>query len=135
MTQKKLTGKIRFGRPSGDGCDYISIEVTDDSSHTKFLNAEVKYADFALALTGLVAACEFKLHGAENVGKTRETKRVDVFVPFSDFTHRKEVAMKAVRALEQNGWVGRWENALNHNKLRETLKDGNTYEVVYTRLV
>lgn len=132
---EKFTGEIRISCPHGDGLDYIHIEVTDESSRIKFLSAEVKYADFALALTGLGVTCEFRLRGAENVGKTRETKRVDVFVPFSDFTNRKEVALEAVRAVEQDGWVGRWRDALNHHNLRETLGDGNTYEVVYTRLV
>lgn len=130
-----LTGEFRIPRPYGDGCDYISVEITDKSSGIQFLQARVKYADFTLALTGSGAECEYELRGAENVGKAQEVKHEEVFVSESDFGERKTAAMAAVKALESDGWTGRVSNALNHHMLVRYEEGGAVYKVLYTRLV
>lgn len=129
-----LTGEFRISRPYGDGCDYISVEITDKSSGIQFLHTRVKYADFALALTGSGAECEYELRGAENVGKTKEVKHEEVFVPKSDFGKRRTAAMAAVKALESDGWIGRVSNALNHHRQVRNEEGGTVYDVTYTRL-
>jgi hypothetical protein len=111
------------------------VEITDKSSGIQFLHARVKYADFALALTGSGAECEYELRGAENVGKTKEVKHEEVFVPKSDFGERKAVAKAAVEALESDGWTGYVKDALNHHRFIRREEGGSVYKVLYTRLV
>jgi hypothetical protein len=130
-----LMGELRISRPYGDGCDYISVEITDKSSGVQFLSARVKYADFALALTGSGAQCKFKLRGADLIGMIYETKHEEVFVPNFAFKERDATAKKAVEALESDGWIGRVSNALNHHRHIRNEKDGAVYDVIYSRYV
>lgn len=131
-----LTGRFSISRPRGAAeCDYIEVEIVDESSGVRFLQVQVKYADFALALTSLEVGCKYELHGAEDVGKVRETRYEEVFIPDSIFFgDRESLAQVAVEALE-SGWVGNVQDALNHHKEIRREEGGRVQRVLYTRLV
>ena len=135
---KTLPGSISISRPGGsEKCDYISIRFTEEGSRIQFLEARVKYADFAQAITGLVSDCELVLCELNLVGQKREHKTEQVFVPDCPYDEREEVAAQAVAAYEVDGWTGRVEDALNHHKRNNSTasEKGALYRVVFVRWV
>lgn len=109
-----LPGDITISRPQGDGCDYISLQIVDEISRTRFVTVRVKYADFATALTGCAHAdCQIEVNRLDLVGFTIETKRESV--PFDVFKREDQQAIAAALApFEIDGWVGDRENLFNH---------------------
>lgn len=103
-----LPGKLTIGRPSpGDGEPYVSIQLTDDRSGARFVEARIGYADFTAALMGLSQiAVEFATAGLAVVGLQREHKSETVTIPESAFGYdeRHIAAMRAAEPFEVDGW-------------------------------
>ena len=131
-----LEGKITISRPYGVGQRHIEIEVEDRSSGTTFLQLRIGYEGFARAVTGEGhVPCTFKLH-PRHVGLVREHKTVEVFIPAAAFSERETVARRAVLAREEDGWVGRVEDAMNHHRRVEGRVEGGVrYRVSFVRYV
>lgn len=128
-----MKGNITIGRYSSG--NIMFIELRDEASSTLFCKVKTTTNDLMLALTGLgFVDVEFELTAA-NVGKRHQHKTEEVFVPESAFSKREKVAAAAVRALENDGWVGRVEDALNHHCYIRGAEGGGIYRVVYYRWV
>lgn len=113
-----LPGSLQIGCPQGDGCDYFTLEVTDESSHVQFIEIKVSYADMALAMTARRVDCQFNLRGVKLVGSKAEHKMV--VVPFKDRyvedKDRKAVAVKALAPFEVDGWEGDVSDLFNPHR-------------------
>lgn len=73
---KKLKGSIRITRPQcSTGEEIISIRIEDELSATAFLDIEMSYRDFVIALTSGNGEMEFTARGIENVGKRHECEK------------------------------------------------------------
>lgn len=109
-----LVGSIHFGRPQGDSCDYITIEITDELSRVQFVEARIKYADFAHAITGHGdQPVTFALRGIQLVGTRAEYKGERV--PFDCYANRADQAAKtrALAPFEVDGWKGSPDDLTN----------------------
>ena len=80
-----LKGNISITRPcSYDGKEYISVQIECEESHTRFIDLEIGYKEFAQALTGLSSVpVEFKVRNLESVGKRKVITRRKVKLPTS----------------------------------------------------
>ena len=109
-----LNGSVHFGRPQGDSCDYISIEITDDTSRIQFIEARIKYADFTHAITGHGGQpITFETRGLNLIG-TRHEYKTEI-VPFDCYAYRGDTAAqtKALAPFEVDGWEGRRDDLTN----------------------
>ena len=107
-----MKGKITISKTSGNRRDsIITITITDESSGTNFVIAEVGLKDFAEALTGLACVdCEYETRGLNNIGKVRETKTVNITVQIGDKTWSRSPENDAyvkilVAPYEVDGWT------------------------------
>jgi hypothetical protein len=124
--KKTLKGNLSVSAPfSSPKVDYVVISLEDESSGTRFVEARIKYADFAKALVGnSQAPMEFELY-ADHVGEQYEFEQREVFVPESPFDERETCAQAAVKLVEADGWAGEWKDALNHRRyIRGATVDG-----------
>ena len=120
MGERTLKGRMRISRISSNvEDDYINITVTDDISGIQFFSAKISAADYADLITNREPECQYDLRGLENVGKTKESKYEDVFIPDSGHKTVKEVAENAVREYEKDGWKAmRLSDATNHHNFK-----------------
>lgn len=132
---KVLKGKVSINRTSSNyKDDYITIELTDDSSGCTVTNIEISMQEFALAVTGLSARpCEFEWYTNCPVGKRREIKTEIVEVPTYD---TREVASKYLKPYEIDGWIGYVSDIGNMHRRVQSAKDGwSGFRVTFTRFV
>lgn len=114
----------------------FTISVTDEASLATFLEVEVTPERFAMAIASRGdQECEFELRGLDVVGKRREVKREEVFVPDHDFKDKKENARKAVAKHEVDGWLGCDEDAMNNHRRIRPSDGGTYYRVGFVRFV
>ncbi len=114
-----LPGKISIGRPSGDGCDYISIYMTDESSGVRFVEVRVPYAGFAQALTGMgYVDCSFETRGTHLIGSTFEHKEMVIPHTASYRLDRNDTAKLDALLVpyEIEGWKGDRSDLVNGHR-------------------
>jgi hypothetical protein len=135
MKNKTLNGSISISCPQGGDSDYISIQLEDISSSTRFCEVRIKYAEFTQALTGRgYMPMAFELR-ASKVGLIREHKRELVEFRYKNWDKREEEAAQALIPFEVDGWKGSISDMLNYCH-RNVNKDGIDYqEVTFTRYV
>lgn len=109
-----LEGSIHIGRPQGDHCDYISIEITDETSHVRFVDARIKYADLTLALTGQIVPVTFELRGTHLVGSQAEHKTENV--PWDRCLMSPITSSQALAPFEIDGWTGDISDLTNRHR-------------------
>ena len=129
-----MKGKITISRPKGRGCDYITISASDSASGIEFVEINVKYSEFAEALTGAsYKSCDFELRGVERVGMKRENKTESVFIPNTIAYKDTEAIRAEVAKHEVDGWIGYIPDASNNHRMTKSTKDGAYYTVGFTR--
>ena len=132
----KLKGSIIMSRPSySDGRKCVAIACEDRSSGIRFLDIEIPYDEFVLALTSSCGEMEYELRGWMHVGKKRELKTEMVWVPKHKDKEHEAVARKAVEAVEADGWRGRISDALNVHRTLEYADGGRWQQVIFHRYV
>jgi len=131
-----LKGKITISNPrSSDSTDCVQIQVEDVKSNTRFLKITMNHEDFAYALLGLGNVdCQFELT-PKYVDMVYQHEIRQVFVPSGEFRTIRQRADDAVKALEGDGWTGRFQDAMNHHQLIERTEGGELYSVLYSRYV
>lgn len=134
----KLKGKISIskvyvcGKIAQDS--YISIEIEDELSSVRVIQANLSLKDFANAITGLSnLPCEFELGGIENIGKQLEVKTEEVVISESAFYD--QAIREGVRKYEVDGWIGRDKDAKNHHNWVRNCSRGAIYKISYHRWV
>jgi hypothetical protein len=135
--QEKAKGKITISRWSGGARGGgISIELTDETSGTRFLNVEMSIEDFGGAITGMsYMDCEFGLR-AQNVGKIRESKSMVIPFKNTDYKKREEDEITSLAPFEVDGWRGSHGDLGNHHRSAWVDADGwHCYRVNFTRFV
>lgn len=139
MAQKKLgAGKITISRwtSNKEPCHGVRITVEDATSKVEFLEVSLTMEQFALAVTGIgCVPCAIDLRGIENVGKQRETKTEQVFIPDHDLSERDKIAVAAVMKHEVDGWRARREDATNHHNYAGRVEGGTLQRVHFSRFV
>lgn len=113
MNGTELDGKLTLTR-SYDNTqerDVIHLHLIDASSGQRFLNVELGLEEYARVITGQAEVpCRFRLRGAEQVGKVREYKVVEI--PLSSVPNAvpREMRMSVGRGVlspyEVDGWHG-----------------------------
>lgn len=135
----KLKGSICITRPSySDGRKCMSITCEDESTGIRFLEVEVPYDEFVMALTSSNGAMKYELRGWMHLGKTKEIKREKVWVPDVGWSleAREKAARKAVAAAETDGWRGHVSDAMNsHRRVPSSDDGGEWYSVSFHRYV
>lgn len=148
-----LDGRISISRPNrSSGVETINIEITDETSRTRFLEVEIDMADFARALTGLsYVPIKFDLVRSDLVGTLKENKTEVIVVPRS-LCYNSDDKIDYVRKMflepyEKEGWYARdglesFSNSHNYLSDKETAKRGivigpneKAVEVVFFRNV
>lgn len=103
-----MEGSITISRPHGIKCDYISIKFRDESSRTGFMEARIRYADFAEALTGLSEVpCEITVRGLNRVGKQQEIDKIEFKVAGAKHKYGEELRRLAENSAKEHtpeGW-------------------------------
>ena len=116
----------------------ITFRIEDRLSGIEFCEVHVSLEDFAKAITGQGGIpCRVEVRGLHLVGKRRENKTEQVFVPDGPFETREARAKAAVAEHEVDGWRGRVGDATNsHNRISGGRDEGGyRMRVVFTRWV
>lgn len=93
----------------------MSITITDESSHVRFMDVKVDMKTFANILTGLAyQSCEFELRSPDIVGMVRENKIVPMPIPKYDANDDAIEAMFV--PFEVDGWIGNRPDITNHHR-------------------
>ena len=108
MEETKKPFNVSISRPScGNGDRYISIEVMDNESRTRFLELKFDYSDFAELMTGLsFVHCNGEVRNIERVGKKKISKRVEFQI---DSYASKDQARDLVRGFLVDGYVSHFD--------------------------
>lgn len=103
-----MKGKITICRTEGQKGSWMSLTVVDEASGVQFVDIKIEMEAFAYLLSGLARQeCEFELRNAENVGKKKWSKTVQV--PLPDATGKEEFIKEVKRSLEDGNFlVGGW---------------------------
>jgi len=122
-------GKITLGRITSTHGDYISVEIMDEASGCRFVNARMSIEGFGRAITGQgYIDCTFDLC-PQNVGMKREVKTVDVESKWTS-SRNEPKARAELSKYEVDGWVGRLDDMFNRHRRTKT-----GYNVTFIRFV
>lgn len=110
MSEDKKRFNVTISRPScGDGREFISIQVMDNVSRTRFIELEVGYSDFAELITGLSNVhCDGNIRDLDRVGKKKISKAVIIPMPENPRIRDKDYAEEKVKELLIDGYVSHW---------------------------
>lgn len=102
-----MKGTLTISNPMyGCGKKKIRIDVTDETSRTRFLALELDLAAFAEAITGLAGIeCDIDVHNLDRVGKKLEKREIEFLVAEKVWLHDKELAIDLAKAATPEGWV------------------------------
>lgn len=121
---KTLKGKLTISRPQGSRLDdepHISITLMDADSGCEAVEVRINLASFAEALTGMGhVACEFSWNDSGIIGKIREHKQVEVFIPDGDHHKSLSIIRAAIAEHEVDGWEGRDMDGRNSHRWTRT---------------
>ena len=100
-----MKGSITITSPTfGDGKEVISIQVKDETSRIRFLEVEIGYSDFTECLLGRSEIkCELKTRGLHNIGKNKETDKIEFKMPDGK-GYNKDAAIKEAKKATPKGW-------------------------------
>lgn len=130
-----MKGNLRIGKYLNSGIEMpVYIEIEDESSGILFLELHTTLSDIANAIIGHQSAkVEYEIRGIDLIGKTRQTKVIDVPVPLLSFRYSDDLAKQLCEPFEGDGWQARYRDMDNwHNFSRN---GGKTCKVVFTRFV
>ena len=132
---KKIPVSVHIGRPtqSGGSRRDCCIEITDKVSGCRVVNVRLTFKALAEIVLGhgeVDASGEFVLN---NLGKTRESKRV--VVEWSYWTRNDPGGDKdsALKPFEVDGWIGSEYDLGNHHKSVPGME--HCYDVGFVRWV
>lgn len=95
-------GKITISKIHSPSENKMSVRLTDSSSGTRFVTAEVDMLDFMEALTGLGEVdCTITTNRIDTVGKIRQVKSLEF--PVKAFRDKKQAAVEAAKHCPE-GW-------------------------------
>ena len=99
--------EVQMSRPMyGDGRKAMNISVRDAISSTRFLEIEIPYDEFVVALTSGIGCGVGEFRDLDVIGKRRESRRFTFPFNSKDIAH-KEYATKAYEAALEycpEGW-------------------------------
>lgn len=139
-----MNGKISIHRWTGNQegrTEGWTIALTDEDTGIQVFEVDLDMLEFSQAIGGLSQRpCTYTTRGLEYIGKKREVKTEEVYVPWNGTYKRDlqvEQAKVACAPFEIDGWKARYEDALNGNKIvrGSSGKDGAMYSVTFTRYV
>jgi len=105
-----LKGIFNISRPTyGDGRRKIVISIEDEAAGVRFLEAEIDYDVFAMAITGMGhQRCDVVVKNLDLVGKVEEREKIS-FPIAGDMWSRTQITdeawSEAVKDIEVDGWV------------------------------
>ncbi len=132
---------VSIGFPSGNGGRFTEITIEDTVSGCYIASVRMSMAEFANAISSL--ACRpavLQRVAVRSIGKKRELKEEEVFVPSGDYKNRENIGRKAVAPFEVDGWeCHNVSDTSNHhrwtNKEPPKGKKGNWHRVTFFRFV
>lgn len=128
----KLKGNIVFSKSLGSTRG-VRLEIRDNDSGARFLEAYMSLETFADAITGTCTDFEFDVRGLSVLGKKQEVKRELVDCPPWIRTTDQEwqaALAQAVMPYEVEGWKADIDKQHNGHKTK-----GEKYEVIFRRYV
>lgn len=97
-----LVGKLTISRRSDD---MIYIQITDESSKSRFVELELTTSNFAMAVTGLShVECKLSVDRLDAVGKEKQVETRKALCPLNTYDREK-----LVQWIHQNCWEDGWE--------------------------
>jgi hypothetical protein len=129
----KLNCRLHIGAVTSTNRDgyseYVTIEFTDESSSTRFLEAKLSLEDFGkLMAFNTEVETSVELRGLDKLGKKRENKTEKILCRHQDFNKIGDL----IKEFEVDGWkasnmdLKRW----NHHR-----QNGDYYSVGFVRYV
>ena len=131
-----LNGELDLQISTQEDRDEVEMTFHDGAARVVAFRATMTRSAFAMALgrRGYIP-CRLEVNQSGCVGMKHETKTERVFVPNGDSVPRQTRALDAVKAYQEDGWVGRVENATNHHNMVQCAPEGETYRVIFDRYV
>ncbi len=115
-----VQGKLTISRVSSNKADdCIQIRLAYARASITFAKATVSLVGFASAITGLgFVLCEIEVRGLDLIGKQREHKTEEIFIPGKSYDRkaRGAIARKAIEPFEVDGWRGDDDDANNSHR-------------------
>lgn len=120
--RENFTGRLRVSRVQRGGEDgpIMEVEIIDDASRTRVVEARASLEDFMRAITSSEVECVFSF-GGDAVGWRHEHKTEEiVFVDrYAKPDVRQREAKRALKPFEVDGWTGRADDLFNeHNRVK-----------------
>lgn len=105
MNEKDIQISMAISRPSGRDESYISIELRDEESRTRFIDVKIPLAQFSEALTGLmVSGIPAHVRGLDVVGKRKIIEPRSKEYPLKG--HTRDLQEKwLVENAQEEGWI------------------------------
>jgi hypothetical protein len=132
----KIAVTVSIGRQHrGDGRKIVSIHVEDQTAAVRFLDVEMTFEEFVVALMSGTGEGEAVVRGLENVGKIHQSKIVEV--PFDMYASRgdMEAARIALAPHEVDGWVGTVDDLFNRHNLVNNDRENRRVRVRFFRWI
>ena len=127
----KLQGKLTITKIQNVYSNVMRLDIVDEASRSRFLQADISPEDLLLAITSLAdRPITFDLGGCDIVGKQQEIKRVCVPGIRQDIRGKAEWRKhysEMVAPYEVDGWVADKETTSSHKWSSEG------YEVIFRR--
>lgn len=136
----KLKGHISISRTtSSHEDDFINLELTDQSSRTRFVSGRIDMKDFAKLITGMGGIeIDLEVGGLDLLGKKHEVKSEDIAIgPYPTGSDFKTFMLPLVAPHEVNGWKASAYDIkhMNDHHLSDLPGGKYTYTVNFHRYV
>jgi hypothetical protein len=98
-----IPGTVSIHRRSDDT---VCVEIRDELSRTKFVEATMTMEAFAYAVTGLAERpAELEVRGLENVGKRKIGEKRQIACPLRSWSTRLKLEQWLAKHAQEDGWI------------------------------
>lgn len=132
----KLIGHARIGYVTSSE-DYMTIEVTDETSGIEFARLKIKPEDAYALLSNRTVKGELDVRGLDLVGKRREIQRITLEIPKTDVLQAEPAIREAcMEWMKSNpGWaISADDMKWNHHRIKH-LEDSYVFSTHAVRFV
>lgn len=115
---KRVKGRISISRTlSSSKGSFITLEIKDETSRCRIIQAEIDMEVFGPLVTGASAQpCEVEVYLGCPLGQVRETKTEYIARPECNYEDKKKVGRTVLAPYEVDGWKGYVDDLFNNHK-------------------
>lgn len=136
MQEYKGTVTISHVRDAQSGHTWVELRIAEKNCGVEFCTVRVELKDFTEAIFGHgYRDCDIAMHGLDVLGLESQNK--EEIIAGNPYTYKgKQAMLKAIVALEKDGWIASRKDIENHhNFVRPAPGGADGYRVTFFRYV